>query len=68
MHSVIDVLREYSELKISAFDAMSALGLQCQEDFFSATLAAGFHLPRVSDHAANILTTKALAWLGVADA
>lgn len=68
VHPVITVLRQFSDSKITALDAMSALGLQCHEDLFSATLEAGFDLPRLTDHEATIVATKALAFLGVKDA
>ena len=53
-------LRQYASFKISASDAMDALGLTCLEDLMTQTLRAGLHLPHMDARSANAQAQKFL--------
>lgn len=65
--AVLAVLRVYSESRLSSADAMSALGLHCIEDLYSATLTGGFDLPRQSRAEAERTADAFMKWLKGSD-
>jgi hypothetical protein len=57
------ILRQYSERKLNSLDAMGMLGIHCIEDLYSATLSAGFPLPRGSREEAGKQVESVLRFL-----
>ncbi len=52
------ILEQYSVLKITGEDAMSALGFSCLEELYAATIDAGLQLPHISRKDALQLTKQ----------